>query len=123
MVESDLNSHRTVRCHMYPTAHSTQDCAESAMTPLRFPSSVLILCLCSKQPLQDFASLTAEGPISNPCSDGGPQGCHVKEKHCVIFRKKQNTGRKTLKYVSGMESLAEKRKEHILIIWEHGLGN
>lgn len=84
MVESDLNSY-----HMYPIAQSTQGCAESATTPVQFPSSVLMLCLCCNQPLQDFASLTAEGPISIPLSDGGPQGCHAKEKHYVMFGKKQ----------------------------------
>lgn len=101
MVESDLNTCRTVRCYKYPTAHSIQGCAESAMTPLGFSSSVVILCLFCNQPLQDFASLTAEGPILIPISDGGPQGCHVKEKHCVMFGKKQNAGRKTLRYGSG----------------------
>lgn len=53
-------------CCMYPTAYSTQGCAESAMIPLGFSSSVLILCLCCNQPLQDFESLTAEGPSQPP---------------------------------------------------------
>lgn len=86
MVESDLNTWRTVRCHMYPMAHSTQGCVDSAMTPLGFSSSVLILSLCCNQPLQVFPSFNGRGTHLNPPEWWRPSGLSCKgETLCNVW--------------------------------------